>query len=176
MSDIYVHHSRTPEVEISRDIVAECTSIEQLRHWFERLGVQAEEIGVQIGAYRQSGIDTHRACQKLTYVRVGQQWVKRRLDALGAPVSIKREENQRREIARHKAENEELRLAEANLRKALEPFIKIGEMLEFSFAPALFPDNKRINFESGWSENGKDVSLTAGHFRAAYRIWQEISE
>lgn len=54
------------------------------------------------------------------------------------------------------------------LREALEPFARIGEMLNFAFAPAFFPDSARLNFKDDWKDNGEDVAVMAGDFRRAY--------
>jgi hypothetical protein len=54
------------------------------------------------------------------------------------------------------------------LRKALEPFAKVGKLIDGPFGPALFAEDA-MAFQSGcaWTEDGERHTLTWGDFRRA---------
>lgn len=55
----------------------------------------------------------------------------------------------------------------AGLVEALEPFAKMGALLEGPFAPALFKDDQPIGMGGAWSENGEPRTITFGDLRRA---------
>lgn len=59
--------------------------------------------------------------------------------------------------------------------KALEPFAKVGSLIDGPFGPALFTDNEQA-FKSGcaWKEDGETKTLTWGNFRAARSTLSKI--
>jgi len=72
------------------------------------------------------------------------------------------------EITRLQAENASLREQVEKAREALEPFAKVGKLIDGPFGPALFADDDGA-FQSGcgWTEDGEKKTLTWGDFRRA---------
>jgi len=65
-------------------------------------------------------------------------------------------------------ENASLREQVEKAREALEPFAKVGKLIDGPFGPALFADDDGA-FQSGcgWTEDGEKKTLTWGDFRRA---------
>ena len=65
----------------------------------------------------------------------------------------------------------------AKAREALEPFAKVGKLLDGPFGPALF-NNDDDAFQSGcaWTEDGEKKTLTWGQFRRASDVFQALKD
>jgi hypothetical protein len=64
----------------------------------------------------------------------------------------------------------------ALLLEALEPFAKLGRMLDGPFAPALFKDDQPIGLGAAWSENGEPRTITFGDLRRAAAVRSILTE
>lgn len=105
--------------EITRDDIFNSDDVAGLQDWYDRVTETADYVGARISSLRDAGIvddEMHRACKKLTHLRIAMQWIKRRLDQLDAPLSNRKEHTQQRVIARLENEVRNLRARIAELR------------------------------------------------------------
>jgi len=85
--DVDFDFDDTPQISITREMVAACSDLETLAHWFESLDARALTIKEFWDAFKDTDLKNddwkRRHCGALAYNNIGLRWVERRILALG---------------------------------------------------------------------------------------------
>lgn len=77
-----VYFEPLDDIELTREMVAEETSLPRLKAWWRHLSESAEDLKIRIQTAREGGRDPYSMSAKMGFIRVALNWIEKRIIVL----------------------------------------------------------------------------------------------